>query len=100
VCVCVCVCETRTLKDGRFRKQLFLHILCRIEKEIEALEREEMNISTNEGLILKRLKAIEKSPEDIIKVQCFCYDSFKTINVSFALTISNKNRKNLYTSEN
>lgn len=36
-----------------------------------------MNISTNEGLILKRLKAIEKSPEDIIKVQCFCYGSFK-----------------------
>lgn len=46
-------------------------MLCRIEKEIEALEREEMNISTNEGLILKRLKAIEKSPEDIIKVHCF-----------------------------
>lgn len=41
---------------------------CRIEKEIEALEREELNISTNEGLILNRLKAIEKSTEDIIKV--------------------------------
>ncbi|XP_026790550.3 palmdelphin [Pangasianodon hypophthalmus] len=39
----------------------------RIEKEIEALEREELNISTNEGLILNRLKAIEKSTEDIIK---------------------------------
>ncbi|KAF4086286.1 hypothetical protein AMELA_G00104680 [Ameiurus melas] len=39
----------------------------RIEKEIEALEREEINISTKEGLILNRLKAIEKSTEDIIK---------------------------------
>ncbi|KAI5099161.1 palmdelphin isoform X3, partial [Silurus meridionalis] len=39
----------------------------RIEKEIEALEREELNISTNEGLILHRLKAIEKSTADIIK---------------------------------
>lgn len=43
-------------------------VFCRIEKEIEALEREELNISTNEGLILNRLKAIEKSTEDIIKV--------------------------------
>lgn len=42
---------------------------CRIEKEIETLEREELNISTNEGLILNRLKAIETSPEDIIKVK-------------------------------
>lgn len=41
---------------------------CRIEKDIEALEREELNISTSEGLILSRLKAIEKSTEDIIKV--------------------------------
>ncbi|XP_026883797.2 palmdelphin [Electrophorus electricus] len=39
----------------------------RIEKEIEALEQEELNISTNEGLILKRLKSIEKSTEEIIK---------------------------------
>lgn len=43
-------------------------VFCRTEKEIEALEREELNISTNEGLILNRLKAIEKSTEDIIKV--------------------------------
>lgn len=41
---------------------------CRIEKEIEALEREETMISKNEGFILKRLKAIEKTPEEIIKV--------------------------------
>lgn len=44
--------------------QLNIH---RIEKEIEALEREESLISTNEGFILKRLRAVEKSSEDIIK---------------------------------
>ncbi|KAJ8270319.1 hypothetical protein GJAV_G00112920 [Gymnothorax javanicus] len=39
----------------------------RIEKEIEALERQEMVISKNEEFTLKRLRAIEKSSEDIIK---------------------------------
>ncbi|TSN03380.1 Palmdelphin [Bagarius yarrelli] len=40
---------------------------CGLQKEIETLEMEELNISLNEGLILNRLKAIEKSTEDIIK---------------------------------
>uniref|UniRef100_A0A9J8A2Q6 Palmdelphin n=1 Tax=Cyprinus carpio carpio TaxID=630221 RepID=A0A9J8A2Q6_CYPCA len=57
----------KALEDAQQTKHLKSSIHG-IEKEIEALEREEMNISTNEGLILKRLKAIEKSPEDIIKV--------------------------------
>ncbi|XP_048845933.1 palmdelphin isoform X2 [Brienomyrus brachyistius] len=39
----------------------------RMEIEVEALERQEMMISTNEGFILKRLKTVEKSAEDIIK---------------------------------
>ncbi|KAL7887357.1 hypothetical protein AOLI_G00050780 [Acnodon oligacanthus] len=39
----------------------------RIESEISALETQEMNISENEGLILKRLKEVEKTAEDIIK---------------------------------
>ncbi|KTF88703.1 hypothetical protein cypCar_00014107 [Cyprinus carpio] len=56
----------KALEDAQQTKHLKSSIHG-IEKEIEALEREEMNISTNEGLILKRLKAIEKSPEDIIK---------------------------------
>ncbi|XP_039533238.1 paralemmin-2 isoform X1 [Pimephales promelas] len=56
----------KALEDAQQTKHLKSNIY-QIEKEIEALEREEMNISTNEGLILKRLKAIEKSPEDIIK---------------------------------
>ncbi|XP_051552888.1 palmdelphin-like isoform X2 [Myxocyprinus asiaticus] len=56
----------KTLEDAQQTK-LLKSTIHRIEKEIEALEREEMNISTNEGLILKRLKAIEKYPEEIIK---------------------------------
>uniref|UniRef100_A0A3B4DKZ3 Palmdelphin n=1 Tax=Pygocentrus nattereri TaxID=42514 RepID=A0A3B4DKZ3_PYGNA len=52
-----------------FSHDHYSSVCCRIEKEIEALEREELNISTNEGLILKRLKAIEKSTEEIIKVK-------------------------------
>lgn len=36
--------------------------------DILSLEREESIISTNESFILNRLKAVEKSAEDIIKV--------------------------------
>ncbi|XP_068197047.1 palmdelphin isoform X2 [Antennarius striatus] len=39
----------------------------RIEMEVQSLERQESIISTNESLILNRLKAVEKSSEDIIK---------------------------------
>ncbi|XP_010889428.2 uncharacterized protein palmdb isoform X1 [Esox lucius] len=39
----------------------------RIEKEIEALERQELQISANEEVTLKRLKEVEKTAEDIIK---------------------------------
>ncbi|KAM9332588.1 palmdelphin-like [Pholidichthys leucotaenia] len=41
--------------------------ILRIEKEIEALETQELNISANEEAVLKRLKEVEKTPEDIIK---------------------------------
>uniref|UniRef100_A0A3Q1F033 Palmdelphin-like n=1 Tax=Acanthochromis polyacanthus TaxID=80966 RepID=A0A3Q1F033_9TELE len=47
--------------------QLQSNIL-RIEKEIEALETQELNISANEEVVLKRLKEVEKTSEDIIKV--------------------------------
>ncbi|XP_043075801.1 palmdelphin isoform X2 [Puntigrus tetrazona] len=59
--------ETQKATEDAQQTKHLKSTIHRIEKEIEALEREEMNISTNEGLILKRLKAIEKSPEDIIK---------------------------------
>ncbi|XP_062848289.1 uncharacterized protein palmdb [Trichomycterus rosablanca] len=39
----------------------------RIEGEIEDLETQELNISRNEELILKQLKEVEKTAEDIIK---------------------------------
>uniref|UniRef100_A0A3B3S2D8 Palmdelphin n=1 Tax=Paramormyrops kingsleyae TaxID=1676925 RepID=A0A3B3S2D8_9TELE len=40
----------------------------RIEKEIEALESRELTISENEMLVLQRLKEVEKTAADIIKV--------------------------------
>ncbi|KAJ8376111.1 hypothetical protein SKAU_G00066910 [Synaphobranchus kaupii] len=39
----------------------------RMEIEIEVLEKREMTISANEQLILKRLKEVERTAEDIIK---------------------------------
>uniref|UniRef100_A0A3Q3GIT3 Palmdelphin n=1 Tax=Labrus bergylta TaxID=56723 RepID=A0A3Q3GIT3_9LABR len=47
--------------------QLQSNIL-RIEKELEALETQELNISANEEVVLKRLKEVERTTEDIIKV--------------------------------
>ena len=43
-------------------------LLNRMEEEMEALEKEELNISANEEVILKRLKEVERTAEDIIKV--------------------------------
>lgn len=41
---------------------------CRLEKEIEALEKEEIKVSAKEEAILMKLKSVEKTTEDIIKV--------------------------------
>ena len=46
----------------------FITLFYRIEKEIEALEEQELNISANEEAVLKRLKEVERTAEDIIKV--------------------------------
>ncbi|XP_034003026.1 palmdelphin-like [Trematomus bernacchii] len=46
--------------------QLQSNIL-RIEKEVEALETQELDISANEEAVLKRLKEVERTAEDIIK---------------------------------
>ncbi|KAK5877932.1 hypothetical protein CesoFtcFv8_025391 [Champsocephalus esox] len=46
--------------------QLQSNIL-RIEKEIEALETQELDVSANEEAVLKRLKEVERTAEDIIK---------------------------------
>ncbi|XP_034412188.1 palmdelphin [Cyclopterus lumpus] len=54
------------LSDQRQTRALQLNIH-RIEMEVESLERAESMISTNAAFILNRLKAVEKSPRDIIK---------------------------------
>uniref|UniRef100_A0A669E185 Palmdelphin n=2 Tax=Oreochromis niloticus TaxID=8128 RepID=A0A669E185_ORENI len=41
--------------------------IIRMEKEIEALEAQELNISANEEIVVKRLKEVERTAEDIIK---------------------------------
>lgn len=40
----------------------------RLEKEIQDLEKAELQISTNEEAILKKLKSVERTTEDIIRV--------------------------------
>uniref|UniRef100_A0A6Q2XMX8 Palmdelphin n=1 Tax=Esox lucius TaxID=8010 RepID=A0A6Q2XMX8_ESOLU len=56
-------------KDYRLASKIYHYFwACRIEKEIEALERDEAMISKKESFILKRLKAIEKTPEEVIQV--------------------------------
>ncbi|KAM6948262.1 palmdelphin [Aplochiton taeniatus] len=45
----------------------------RIEKEVESLERQEAVLSTNERRIVERLRAVEQSPEDIIKAASETY---------------------------
>ncbi|XP_055359626.1 palmdelphin-like isoform X2 [Betta splendens] len=54
------------LCDQKQTRDLQLHIHS-IEMDIYSLEREESRISTNENLILDRLKAVEKTPEELIK---------------------------------
>ncbi|TNN61146.1 Palmdelphin [Liparis tanakae] len=45
----------------------FIPLFHRIEEEVEALENQELNISANEEVVLKRLKEVERTTEDIIK---------------------------------
>ncbi|KPP73939.1 palmdelphin-like, partial [Scleropages formosus] len=55
----------------------------RMEKEIEALESQEVTISENEALILKRLKEIEKTAEDIRKPIKYVYSAIPDIPKSY-----------------
>lgn len=43
-------------------------LIVRLEKEIQDLEKAELQISANEEAILKKLKSIERTTEDIIRV--------------------------------
>ncbi|XP_034558132.1 palmdelphin-like [Notolabrus celidotus] len=58
--------QQSSLCDQQETKALQLNIH-RIEMDIFSLEREESIVSTNESFILNRLKAVERSAEDIIK---------------------------------
>ncbi|XP_014045688.2 palmdelphin isoform X3 [Salmo salar] len=75
--------QREILRGDQQQTKLLQTSIHRIEKEIEALEREETMISKNEGFILKRLKAIEKTPEEIIKE---ANDNFKE--AMFAMEIN------------
>ncbi|XP_040028285.2 palmdelphin isoform X1 [Gasterosteus aculeatus] len=58
--------QQRLLSDQQQTRALQLNIH-RTEMEVQSLEREEFRISTNESFILNRLKAVERSPGDVIK---------------------------------
>lgn len=47
--------------------QVLEQSILRLEKEIQDLEKAELYISTNEEVILKKLKSVERTTEDIIK---------------------------------
>ncbi|XP_075396384.1 palmdelphin [Tenrec ecaudatus] len=47
--------------------QVLEQSILRLEKEIQGLEKAELQISTNEETILKRLKSVERTTEDIIR---------------------------------
>ncbi|XP_006830987.1 PREDICTED: palmdelphin [Chrysochloris asiatica] len=47
--------------------QVLEQSILRLEKEIQGLEKAELQISTNEEAILKKLKSVERTTEDIIR---------------------------------
>ncbi|CAB1446459.1 unnamed protein product [Pleuronectes platessa] len=59
--------QQQSLLSDQQQTKLLQFNIHRIEMEVEFLEREESMISANEIFILDRLKAVEKSPEEIIK---------------------------------
>uniref|UniRef100_A0A3P9HST0 Palmdelphin n=1 Tax=Oryzias latipes TaxID=8090 RepID=A0A3P9HST0_ORYLA len=54
--------EGEQQQSDELQKNIF-----RIEKEVEALEMQELSISANEEVVLKRLKEVERTAEDIIR---------------------------------
>ncbi|KAK7944599.1 hypothetical protein WMY93_000327 [Mugilogobius chulae] len=57
----------------------------RMEKDIEALEREEAIVSKNESFILEQLRVVEKSTQDIIKE---AHDTFIPVNPPPVATVT------------
>lgn len=54
-------------QQDQYQIQILEQSIHRLEKEIQDLEKAELQISTNEEAILKKLKSIERTTEDIIK---------------------------------
>ncbi|XDV47738.1 hypothetical protein PO909_017301, partial [Leuciscus waleckii] len=54
-------------EDFQQKTKLLQSNIDRIELEIAALETQELEISAKEEILLKQLKEVEKTPEDIIK---------------------------------
>ncbi|XP_061877819.1 palmdelphin isoform X3 [Entelurus aequoreus] len=54
-------------QDEQQQSQRLQTHIDRMEKEMEALEAEELNISTKEDFVLKRLKEVERTAQDIIR---------------------------------
>ncbi|XP_036128181.1 palmdelphin [Molossus molossus] len=57
----------RQNQQDQRQTQVLEQSILRLEKEIRDLERAELQISTNEEAILKKLKSIERTTEDIIR---------------------------------
>nr|XP_025038755.1 palmdelphin isoform X1 [Pelodiscus sinensis] len=58
--------QKQNREDQERTNELEKNIL-RLEREIESLEKEELKISVNEEAILKKLKSVERTAEDILK---------------------------------
>ncbi|XP_042636238.1 palmdelphin [Orycteropus afer afer] len=54
-------------QQDQYQIQVLEQSILRLEKEIQDLEKAELQISTNEEVILKKLKSIERTTEDIIR---------------------------------
>lgn len=57
----------RQNQQDQHQIQVLEQSILRLEKEIQDLEKAELQISTNEEAILKKLKSIERTTEDIIR---------------------------------
>lgn len=57
----------RQNQQDQRQTQVLEQSILRLEKEIQDLEKAELQISTNEEVILKKLKSIERTTEDIIR---------------------------------
>ncbi|KTF85600.1 hypothetical protein cypCar_00029317 [Cyprinus carpio] len=55
-------------EDNQQQTKLLQSNIDRIEQEIAVLETKELELSAKEEILLKQLKEVEKTPEEIIKV--------------------------------